>query len=264
MDGDVVRGGFGDVRFETRNGMRVAVKTLHREGCTTHHEALLMSCLHHPYLPVLLSSTPHEIVMADLGHTSLTEVLQRDAFGRGAYDRIVWCVASALAYMHCNHVHHSDVKCDNVVVDAAGDAVLVDFNLSQHSPTGATSTRCGSLSYACPEIHLNAPSWNAFAADVWSFAVLYFTVLYRHLPFDETYATYGRYVALQPYHGSLRSLRTVWATPLVRKDVLATHETALDAMMQPNPANRPAMAWVERALYYIRFQAPTSSSSSTA
>lgn len=253
-DDTVITGGFGVVRFETRNGMKVAVKT--SITCDTmRHEAHILSCLHHPFLPVLLSSTDTEMVMADLGRQSLTEVLQTGRMWRADCDKIAWCVASALAYMHASGFHHSDVKCDNVVVDSYGDAVLIDFNLSRKSRSGLSSTRCGSLSYISPEIYSNRSPWDAFKADVWSFSILYFTILFRHLPFDDKYTVYGRYAMLHASHGSLESLRTVWSESHIfdRGDVKKIHETVLDTIMQPNPSRRPSMASVEHSLYCLKY-----------
>lgn len=194
--------------------------------------------------------------MADLGRQSLTEVLQTGRMWRTDYDKIAWCVASALAYMHELHFHHSDVKGDNVVVDSYGDAVLIDFNLSRESSTGLSSLRCGSLSYIAPEIHGDHSPWNAFKADVWSFSVLYFAVLYHRLPFDDRFSVYGRYAMLHPSHGSVGSLRIVWSGSPVfdRGDVKKEHESVLDTMMQPDPSNRPSMAFVEHSLYRLKYR----------
>lgn len=254
VDNAIIRGGFGVVHFETRNGMNVAVKTSITSE-NMRHEAHILSCLHHPFLPVLLSANDTEMVMADLGRQSLTEVLQTGRMWRTDYDKIAWCVASALAYMHELQFHHSDVKCDNVVVDSYGDAVLIDFNLSRKSSTGWSSSRCGSPSYVAPEIHSDCSPWDAFKADVWSFSILYYAVLYRHLPFDEKYSVYGRYAMLHPSHGSVGSLRTVWSGTNIfnRGDVKKIHESALDTMMQPDPSNRPSMASVEHFLYRLKY-----------
>lgn len=254
VDDPMIRGGFGVVHFETRNGMKVAVKTSITSE-NMRHEAHILSCLHHPFLPTLLACTDTEIVMADLGRQSLTEVLQTGRLWRTDYDKIAWCVASALAYMHGMRFHHSDVKCDNVVVDSYGDAVLIDFNLSKHSSTGLSSMRCGSLSYVPPEIYSDRSPWDAFKADVWSFSVLYYAILYRHLPFDDKYTVYGRYAMLHPFHGSVGSLRMVWSGSRIfdRGDVKKNHEFVLDTMMQPNPCERPSMAFVEHSLYCLKY-----------
>jgi len=254
-DYTILQGGFGVVHFETRNEMRVAVKKSSITSDTMRHEANILSCLHHPFLPVLLSSNDTEMVMADLGRQCLTDVLQTGRLSRMHYDNIAWCVASALAYMHGLRFHHSDVKCDNVVVDSYGDAVLIDFNLSQQSLTGLSSTRCGSISYVPPEVYCDRSPWDAFAADVWSFSVLYYAILYRHLPFDDKYSVYGRYVMLHASHGSVGSLRMVWSGSHIfdRGDVEKNHETVLDTMMQPIPSNRPSMASVEHTLYCLKY-----------
>ena len=235
----VMSGGFGDVRFETRNGMRVAVKTAQGDG-NVQYEAHMMSCLRHPFIPVVLTSSPNEIVMADLGRQSLTEVLQTGRLWRNEYDKVAWCVASALAYMHNHFFHHSDVKCDNVVVDSFGDAILIDYNLATYAPSGMSYSRCGSRAYVPPEVYHNHAPWDAFAADVWSYSILYFAILYRHHPFDDAYSAYARYALLHPYHGSIESLRVVWSgsTLFDRGDVKKMHVTTLDRMMQPIRSSR--------------------------
>ena len=253
-DSTILKGGFGVVHFETRNGMNVAVKTTITGG-GMRHEADILGRLHHPFIPVLLSYNDTEMVMADLGRQSLTEVLQTARLWRTDYDKIAWCVASALAYMHGMRFHHSDVKCDNVVVDSYGDAVLIDFNLSRQSSTGLSSMRCGSLSYVPPEIYNDRCPWDAFKGDVWSFSVLYYAILYRHLPFDDRYTVYGRYAMLQPSYGSVGALRMVWSESNIfdRGDVKKIHETVLDTMMQPIPSNRPLMSSVEHSLYCLKY-----------
>jgi serine/threonine protein kinase len=254
LDHEVISGGFGDVRFETRLGMRVAIKTSREVGSTMQHEASILSRLDHPFIPTLVSWTTHEMVMGDHGRQSLTEVLQEKQLQRTAYDRIAWCIASAVAYMHRLCIHHADIKCDNVVVDSLGDPMLVDFNLSQHSPTGVSTVRCGSLHYVPPEIFNVHSQWNAFYADVWSFSILYFTILYGHLPFDDTRGVFAQYEMLHPDHGSIQSLRTVWLPLRIcdRGDMSKMHEVTLDSMMQPNPEQRPSMASIQRMLYCIR------------
>lgn len=219
------------------------------------YEARIIACLHHPFIPVVLSASPTEIVMADLGRQSLTEVLHTERLCRREYDKVAWCVASALAYMHKHAFHHADVKCDNVVVDSFGDAVLIDYNLARHSPSGLSNHRCGSPAYVPPEVYKNDAPWNAFAADVWSYSILYFDILYRHHPFDDAHIIYTRYALLQSQHGSMEALRIAWAKDsgiLDRGDVKKIHGTALDYVMQPIPDQRPKMSWVEHVMYCVK------------
>ena len=251
----VISGGFGDVRFETRFGMRVAIKTARVEGETMEHEAAILSCLNHPFIPMLLAYSPSELVMADVGRNSLTEMLNDSLLERIHYDKTAWCVASALAYMHGHSVHHTDVKCDNVVVGSSGDAVLVDYNLADHTSTGTSLRRCGSPSYCPPEVYANHAPWDVFAADAWSYSVLYFAILYKRLPFDIKDGTvFQEYTRFQFQHGSTRALMHIFAkssSMLHRSDVTKMNVALMDSVMQPDPGRRPSMVKVERLAYYI-------------
>lgn len=251
---ETLSGGFGDVRFEIRHGMRTAIKTSRNTNTTMLYEADILSRLHHPFIPVVISSTKYEIVLVDFGRRCLIDTLTKDEMRRDECDKVAWCVGSALAYMHGMKFHHSDVKCDNVVVDSFGDAILIDYNLSKHSTTAVASTRCGSLTYMPPEMHKKFSTWNPFAADVWSFSVLYFAILFRCEPFDSKFSIFARFEMLQPHHGSIHSLRIIYnnSERLTRPDVHNIHERALDSMMQPNPELRLDMTSVEYTLYCIK------------
>ena len=249
----VVSGGFGDVRFEVRQGMRVAVKTPNKEGYTLRHEANILAPLRHPYIPLLLHASENEIVMADLGRQTLVHALQADVMSRVEYDNVAWCIASALAYLHRIRVYHSDVKCDNILVQSTGEAVLIDYGLAQRSETGHTSFCCGSRAYVAPETTRGHGTWDAFLADVWSFSVVYYAILFHHLPFDSAHKIYGRYANLHSCCGSVESLRQIWNSDSTKRDdVKKIHEMALDSIMQPVPAHRPGMDVIERSLYCIK------------
>ena len=63
-------------------------------------------------------------------------------------------------------------------------------------------TRCGSLSYAAPELFV-AKGYNPFKADVWSLGICLCTLLFSRLPFDvasprsEAFATFREATRLQ-------------------------------------------------------------------
>ena len=63
-------------------------------------------------------------------------------------------------------------------------------------------TRCGSLSYAAPELFV-ANGYNPFKADVWSLGICLCTLLFSRLPFDvasprsEAFATFREANRLQ-------------------------------------------------------------------
>jgi serine/threonine-protein kinase len=101
--------------------------------------------------------------------------------------RVLLQVASALGHAHQNLVVHRDIKPSNVLVDASGNAKLVDFGLAKSLETGPermlTMAGAGPMTpaYAAPEQFHNAPV--TVATDVYQFGVLCYFVLARRLPY---------------------------------------------------------------------------------
>ena len=95
-------------------------------------------------------------------------------------------IATALYYLHSFGVAHRDLKPENILmVDSNFDAQikLVDFGLSKTFGPGETcSEPFGTLCYVAPEILLQKPYDRS--VDCWSFGIIIYLMLSRHLPFD--------------------------------------------------------------------------------
>lgn len=97
--------------------------------------------------------------------------------------RLVRDVMDALHHMHAHGWSHCDIKPENVLVDAAGRAVVTDFEMATQAsqlPCGLTR---GTLDWMAPE--MTAP-WNAGRqyspqkADVWACGQLALFCMTRH------------------------------------------------------------------------------------
>ncbi len=95
-------------------------------------------------------------------------------------------IISAVDHCHCNSIAHRDIKLENVMLDAEGNAKLNDFGLSrQFEPEQLVSTFCGTFIYAAPEL-LTRVAYDPKGVDVWSIGVLLYCMLTGRIPWDAT------------------------------------------------------------------------------
>ena len=101
-------------------------------------------------------------------------------------------IASALAHAHAHGIIHCDLKSSNVVVNAAGRPIVLDFGLARRVPgaadaqaAGSTVTHggaiAGTVSHMAPEV-LRGERSDA-RSDVWSLGVLLYELVTGVLPF---------------------------------------------------------------------------------
>ncbi|MBI3724471.1 tetratricopeptide repeat protein [bacterium] len=162
------RGGMGVV-FRARDTvlMRdVAIKVIHDARLATkaalgrfQREAMATARLHHPGVVSVFETGEHEgrpyIVMELVTGESLEALLARETVEPMRLAALVREVALALEHAHENGIVHRDVKPENVIVDQAGRARLMDFGLAREIGSAdrltATGQSLGTPAYMAPE-----------------------------------------------------------------------------------------------------------------
>lgn len=118
-------------------------------------------------------------------HSQLDEPLLRRIFGE---------LCRAVAWMHAVGLVHRDIKLENIMLtrsvfaDPSNPSALVkltDFGLSRFiDPANPLlTTRCGSESYAAPELVTGRP-YDGRDTDAWACGVVLYALATRRLPFD--------------------------------------------------------------------------------
>lgn len=82
-------------------------------------------------------------------------------------------------------IYNSDIKPDNILLDAKGHAALTDLNIAMHYSQHRLHTSvAGSMAYMAPEVVDPQRSGYSWQVDWWSLGVCAFELLWHRRPFD--------------------------------------------------------------------------------
>jgi serine/threonine protein kinase len=182
-------------------GQDVAVKKLLSQYLTPdmkiefEREVTLMKSLRHPNIVQFIGASNVKeslaivIEFAPLG--SLASVMEKQQLSQQFKVMCLLETAKALQFLHSNGVIHRDIKSQNILVfsletRAPVHVKLTDFGTSRFisdDPTTITKN-VGTISFMAPEALGRNPRIDK-SADVYSFAVLMWSVLFEQTPFKE-------------------------------------------------------------------------------
>ncbi len=242
------RGGMGTVYLaRSSRGEQVALKVLHQHlGDEKPHverfrrEADAGTQLQHPAILRTLGTGE----MADGHHYFAMEYFRGRTVaqllaGRGAFTErqalvVAYRVATALDHAHCKGFMHRDIKPANIMVNRAGTVYVTDFGLALlygHVPASEIGAFLGTAAY-CPPEQLRGEAVDG-RADLYALGATMYEMLT------------GR--PLHTGDGPLAVLKSIEAGSAVPiadlRDDLGPDTTAvLDALLEPDPVQRPAFA----------------------
>ena len=91
---------------------------------------------------------------------------------------------NGVEYIHSRGIAHRDLKPENLLLTKDKTLKIIDFGLS-HEFDGIEflKTKCGSPSYASPEI-LRGKPYDGFKSDIWCCGIILYAMVCGYLPFD--------------------------------------------------------------------------------
>jgi len=159
--------------------------------------------------------------------------------------QLVKDVVKGLDYLHSKEVIHSDLQCNNVLVDEAGHARLTDFGRAKVIGEVGYSTQmlAGSAAYMAPELFplTDANVDNLFSkkSDVYAFGMLCFEIFTNQEPFA-SYNARQDWQVVPLIHQGKRPICTSHVQRQITKNNWAIMETCWTTV----PANRPSTAQI--------------------
>jgi serine/threonine protein kinase len=150
-------------------------------------EIRILKKLDHPNI-IRLIEVIHEngyifVVMEHCeGGTLLDLILADKLHDLSDVKRLFRQIAEAVAYLHSLGIAHGDIKPDNIVLTADGDAKLIDFGYCKESLLGFDEDKSGTVQYAAPELFITG-AYNTRKADIWSLGILLFVMARGRFPY---------------------------------------------------------------------------------
>jgi serine/threonine protein kinase len=91
---------------------------------------------------------------------------------------------NGVEYIHSMGIAHRDLKPENLLLTNDNVLKIIDFGLShEFNGTELLKTKCGSPSYAAPEI-ICCPYYDGFKTDIWCCGIILYAMLCGFLPFE--------------------------------------------------------------------------------
>lgn len=194
------RGAFGIVNlaFDPILRRKVAIKSPRVGKLSTNAkrdflvEARQLAQLNHPGIVKVFDIVADDdrcfIVFDFVEGNDLGQVIKSRSLTWREVAELVAQIADALAHAHSQRTVHRDLKPGNIIVNAEGVPVLVDFGLSLSSTQRAAGTQLGEISgtpaYMSPEQAAGEGHRIDGRTDIYSLGVILYRMLTGHRPFQ--------------------------------------------------------------------------------
>ena len=194
---DIGEGNFGKVKLGTfkPTGEQFAIKILNKSKIkikmknSIFKENEIITRFNHINVVfvfhILEDSQNFYIIMEYCKHGELFDyIVKNEKLSEEESSIFFYQLINGLEYIHSKGISHRDLKPENLLLAENKILKIIDFGLS-HEFEGdeLLKTKCGSPSYAAPEI-ICCPFYDGFKVDVWCCGIILYAMLCGYLPFE--------------------------------------------------------------------------------
>ena len=146
---------------------------------------------------------------------------------------------NGVEYIHSQNFVHRDLKPENLLLTENKILKIIDFGLS-HPFDGSffLKTKCGSPSYAAPEIITNS-EYDGFKTDIWCCGVILYAMLCGFLPFEGE-------------NDSELFKSIIECDPEIPKELSRESKKLIRKIFTPNPKKRITIPEIKKTPFYLK------------
>ena len=194
---DIGEGNFGKVKLAKLKSTKekFAIKILDKEKLKTQtkstlfNEIQIISRLNHKNIihveKILEDQNNYYIIMEYCEKGELFDyIVNKERLNPAEASLFFYQLINGVEYIHKQGFAHRDLKPENLLLTKEKILKIIDFGLC-HDFDGENylTTKCGSPSYAAPEILKGYP-YDGFKTDIWCCGIILYAMLCGYLPFD--------------------------------------------------------------------------------
>jgi len=136
----------------------------------------------------------------------------KSGIGEGLARHFFSQLVSGLQFIHSRGIAHLDISPENVLIDQANNAKIIDFGMARLLPPdgvfpASDGHRPGKLAYMAPEIFAGI-EFDGRSADVYSLGVVLFTMLVGFPPYAQPSTADKRFEMI--INGNLANIMAMW------------------------------------------------------
>ena len=211
---------------------------------TIFRENDIISQLQHPNIitvfEILEDSENYYIIMENCKNGELFDyIVAHQNLDENEASIFFYQLIKGVEYIHSKNIVHRDLKPENLLLTENNILKIIDFGLSHpFDGTEMLKTKCGSPSYAAPEI-ITGTVYDGFKTDVWCCGVILYAMLCGFLPFEG--------------ENDMELFKSiVECDPEIPRELSKESKKLIRKIFTPNPNKRITIPEIKKTDFYLK------------